>query len=183
MADDFGALLHESSAALDRDKHAAGGIKYAVGVAAAKSLRLRYIDHHGRHMGSRRAAAAAAAAASCCRVGGDRPNAGLVGLGLTTVCGGPRLDELRATGLSVGEAAAMAAKWSVVAVSQAAVPPAGHGFARTVAAAADGGGVSGVWSGGCGGVRSSLAAAAARLSVAAIAAAAAAVAAAAAAGS
>jgi len=131
-------------------------------------------------MGSRRAAAAAAAAAFCCRVGGDRPNAGLVGLGLTTVCGGPRLDELRATGLSVGEAAAMAAKWTVVAFSTAAVPPAGHGFART---AADGGGVSGAWSGGCGGVRSSLAAAAARLSVAAIAAAAAAVAAAAAAGS
>jgi len=139
-------------------------------------------------MGSRRAAAAAAAtaAASCCRVGGDRPNAGLVGLGLTTVCGGPRLDAFRATGFSVGEAAAMAAKWTavpVVAVSPAAVLPAGHGSARTVVAAADGGGVGGVLSGGCGGVRSSLAVAAARLSVAAIAAAAAAVAAAAAAGS
>lgn len=140
-------------------------------------------------MGSRRAAAAAAAAAaaSCCRIGGDRPNAGLVGLGLTTVCGGPRLDAFRATGLSVGEAAAMSAKWTVVPVvvaSPATVPPAGHdGNPRTVAAVADGGGVGGVLSGGCGGVRSSPAVAAARLSVAAIAAAAAVVAAAAAAGS
>lgn len=132
-------------------------------------------------MGSRKAAAAAAAAASCCRVGGDRPNAGLVGFGLTTVCGGPRLDAFRVTGFSVGEAAAMAAKWTVV--SAAAMLPAGHKGARTVAAVADGGGVGGVLSGGCGGVRSPLAVTAARLSVAAIAAAAAAVAAAAAAGS
>lgn len=134
-------------------------------------------------MGSRRAAAAAAAAAaaSCCRVGGDRPNAGLVGFGLTTVCGGPRFDAFSATGFSVGEAAAMAAKWTASAA--AAVLPVWHGGANTVAA--DGGGVGGVLSGALAGVRSSDAGAGAicRLSLAAIAAAAAAVAAAAAAGS